>query len=231
MMRSLLLIALVGIVIISCNYMPSNGSSEGIETKNSEKLELKASEKDIVKTLGMNDDLAILLKSFSNTKKIHPLSASESIWPTPSFSGISISLSMEQADKLIDYYPLFKENGFLLFRSEMNFGLELDEISVIKSKDQYDILRYSGTDGINYDILPDDIIKKLKLWEEKYPFQIEGADLDWISAKFLNNDLDLSELSKEIYEFCPDVVDQGTGTIKELENEMEHNGFLYLWWD
>lgn len=95
-MRSLL-IDLVGIILTLCNYTPSNGSSEGIETKNSEKLELKASEKDIVNTLGMNDDLAILLKSFSTTKKIYPISASESNWPTPSFSGISISLSMEQA--------------------------------------------------------------------------------------------------------------------------------------
>lgn len=117
----------------------------------------------------------------------------------------------------------------MLFRSDMNFGYE--QVSLIKSRDQYDIIRYSGTDGINYNLMTDDIIKKLKEWEVNYPFEIIGAGHDFVEVRIIDKDQDLSELAQEAYDFCPDVEDQGAGSVEALEEEMESLRMLFLWWD
>jgi hypothetical protein len=37
--------------------------------------------------------------------------------------------------------------------------------------------------------------------------------------------------AREVYAFCPDVVDQGTGAVEALAAEMSRTNTLYLWWD
>ncbi|MBO9155074.1 DUF4253 domain-containing protein [Chitinophaga sp. GCM10012297] len=124
-----------------------------------------------------------------------------------------------------------KKRGYLVFTSEENFGDVKNKIGVLKSTDQFDILKCQATDGINYDIETDSVIKKLREWNERYPFEITGADRDWVSAKFIEAPADFHAFAKEVYAFCPDVVDQGTGTVEALAEEMKTGNWLYLWWD
>lgn len=37
--------------------------------------------------------------------------------------------------------------------------------------------------------------------------------------------------SEEVYEFCPDIVDQGVGDMKKLKDSIKVNKELFLWWD
>ncbi|WP_176167317.1 DUF4253 domain-containing protein [Mesobacillus jeotgali] len=37
--------------------------------------------------------------------------------------------------------------------------------------------------------------------------------------------------AKEIFGFCPDIVEQGTGSLKDLIQEMKETRKLFLWWD
>ena len=37
--------------------------------------------------------------------------------------------------------------------------------------------------------------------------------------------------AREVYAFCPDVVDQGTETVEALAAEMKQENTVYLWWD
>jgi hypothetical protein len=39
------------------------------------------------------------------------------------------------------------------------------------------------------------------------------------------------EFAKEVYQFCPDVVDQGTETVEALASERKRTNRVYLWWD
>jgi hypothetical protein len=34
-----------------------------------------------------------------------------------------------------------------------------------------------------------------------------------------------------MYEFCPDIVDQGVGTVARLAQELSKSRKLYFWWD
>ena len=110
---------------------------------------------------------------------------------------------------------------------------ECKKIAMIHGSDQFDILKVQQTNGDNYDISNEMVISKLKKWNERYPFTIQGADYDWLEANFqvLPEDRELKTLAKEIYKFCPDIVEQGSGSIDELIKEMKDTRKLYLWWD
>ncbi len=146
----------------------------------------------------------------------------------------AIEFEIDEDDSLDLIFKLrskLKSMGYYVFRSEQNFGYSTDKIAVIKTEDQFDILRYQATNGGNYDIDTDSVINVLKRWDEKYKIEILGADFDWVEGQFLNPPKDFTVLATKMYEFCPDIVDQGTGTVDALENELAQSNQLYLWWD
>jgi len=121
--------------------------------------------------------------------------------------------------------------GFLAFQSEMGFGMGPDKLGVVRGRDHYDILRAVQTDGANYDILNEDIIAKLKEWEKQCEFEIVGAGGDWLEGRFVKMPRNMDAFAAEVYEFCPDVVEQGAGDVHALAVEMALENSLYLWWD
>lgn len=125
-----------------------------------------------------------------------------------------------------------KKKGYLLFKSEENYGNIPDKYAVLKTKDQFDILKFRATSGPNYDITTDSILIKLKAWYALYPFEITGADVDWVEIKLKNiADHEVAVLAKEVYEFCPDIVDQGTETVDNLAIDILQTKTMFLWWD
>lgn len=121
--------------------------------------------------------------------------------------------------------------GYIVFLSEQNFGHIPDVVAILKSTDQFDILRCKGTDGLNYGIDNESLITTLKTWHSETPFDIRGADCDWLEARFRQAPADWKVMAEKVYGFCPDVVDQGTGSVEALATEMRDTGMLYLWWD
>lgn len=107
------------------------------------------------------------------------------------------------------------------------------EIGIIKGTDRFDILKVQQTHGDNYDISNENVISKLKDWHRRFPFIIIGADYDWVEISFriMPKGKELMVLAKEIAKFCPDIMEQGTGTISGLIEEMKETGKLFLWWD
>jgi len=120
---------------------------------------------------------------------------------------------------------------YMAFVVEMNEGLKIDKIGILKGTDQYEILRIMHTDGDEYDISNQDVIDRLKEWEINSPFDILGADGDWVEIEFKILPKDLNAFAGEVYDFCPDAVDQGPGSIAELAKEIQKTKKLFLWWD
>jgi hypothetical protein len=71
----------------------------------------------------------------------------------------------------------------------------------------------------------------LKEWEKTSPFDIIGADNDWVEIEFKSLPKDLKSFAEEVYDFSPDAVDQGPGSTTELANEIQQTKRLFLWWD
>lgn len=118
-----------------------------------------------------------------------------------------------------------------VFYSKISYDATPEIICFLRSNDKYDVLRALGTNGMNYDIDTDQLVKRLTSWDNDYGIDIEGADSDWVDIKLSKLPTDLKKFAEEIYEFCPDSVDQGVGSIEALEIYIKENNGVFLWWD
>lgn len=66
-----------------------------------------------------------------------------------------------------------------------------------------------GTNGANYDVGPQELIDRLQAWSTRSAFRLVGAGVDWIELQFQRLPSDLTAFAQEVYDFCPDTLDQG----------------------
>jgi ankyrin repeat protein len=81
-----------------------------------------------------------------------------------------------------------------------------------------------NTNGIDFGFDTDDIAEKLGQWDSKYGIDISEVEHDGFIAKFNLLPDDLIKFSKEVYEFCPDIIDQGYGCMDGLAQMMTDSG-------
>jgi hypothetical protein len=145
-------------------------------------------------------------------------------------SGICSLTSEEKArDIIIDNLQHFIAQGKYIFISDLAYNGY--KVAVVNNPDPYAIMKYAGTNGLNYDITTEDIIAKYKKWDSEFGIRIIGIGPDFCECQIVNTDIDYPKLAEEVYEFCSDVVEQGTETVEKLAEEMEASETIYLWWD
>lgn len=188
---------------------------------------------EMAKEMGFTQEVLNIIKQVTNNS-IQPFNINDDELRT---IGISFITFEEQAEKLvIELQSQIKQLGYLAFICERSFSQgnkSKCRIGIIKGNDQFDILKIQQTNGDNYGISNEDVISKLREWNNRYPFIIVGADYDWIDANFLvlPSNQEMKSFAQEMYEFCPDIVEQGTGSIEELIEEIKETKKLALWWD
>src|SRR3989449_807438 len=163
-----------------------------------------------------------------------PLAGTDSVGDSLVTEGFAVSVPSVQAERLVAAaQPRFLEKGFYLFRSEQHFGIggRGDRVALFPRSDRYEILRLMGTNGWNYGIGPDSIIAWLTALERDHPFILTGIGFDWVEGRFRSAINDADALARRFYAFCPDVVNQGTGTVGALARELRESKQLYCWWD
>lgn len=146
------------------------------------------------------------------------------------YNGIYASVSEEKANSIVKKLKeKFRAKGYLIFA----FTKEEDSkcIGVIKGTNDLDILRYRRTDGINHDYENDDIVAKISEWNERFGLTVIGCGRDWLELEFKKLPTDLDAFSEEVYEFCPDSVDQGVGEVENLKALIKEMNGIWLWWD
>lgn len=145
-------------------------------------------------------------------------------------AGICVEAKQAEAEQLVlRIMEEFKAINYLAFICDS----EREKIGIIPGSDQFEILKLQQTNGDNYDISNERVISQLKKWHRSYPFTIIGADYDWVEANFdvFPEGKELKALARELAEFCPDIVEQGTGSINGLIEEITETKKMYLWWD
>ncbi|MGN7785135.1 DUF4253 domain-containing protein [Niabella sp. 22666] len=128
---------------------------------------------------------------------------------------------------------LMQKKGYTIFLANNNFNYEHqpDYIGVLKTKDQYKVLQQIKTDGINFNITNDSLITIIRNFDKELKLELIGAADDWCEFVIHKAPSSWLNLSQDVYKVCPDVVEQGSGSIEALANEMQRSGRLYLWWD
>ena len=90
-----------------------------------------------------------------------------------------------------------------------------------KNLDPFAEIRKAGTNGANYDLDTDAIIARLTHWQALCSFTVANAKGDSVDITFTTLP---NAFVRDLYEFCPDLVDQGTGCVHEMVEAMEETG-------
>jgi hypothetical protein len=144
--------------------------------------------------------------------------------------GITVSVLNNKTDHLLAslrkrLLPL----GYMAFVVDKNVGLKIDTIGVIKSSDEYDILKIMHTDSDEDDVTNQEIIDRLKEWENISVFELVGAGSDWLEIEFKVLPPNLKSFAEEVNDFCPDAGAQGT--VKDLVKQIKKTKRLLLQWN
>lgn len=132
-------------------------------------------------------------------------------------------------DYIVRSKTTFKSKGYLLFFfQDENKNVFL---SLMKGSNETDIVKWRQTYAGNFSLDTNNIVDKLNEWQSICQFEILGVGDDFIEIKFVQLPDDVNKFAEDIYNFCPDTVDQGTGEIELLQEELVKTRLLQLWWD
>ena len=212
------------------------------EEKKERPYRLTADERKLCEQAGVDTSLILALRKY--TRAGLNVFVPDPVWVTledgnvaevsSNLNGLYFEAGTREVNVIIDSLSsVFLEKGHTIYRCEENFGVNAskDKIAIVPTADKYKILKETGTDGINYDISNDSLLKIIRRFDEKYQLTLIGANFDWCEFTFAKEPMNWVEMAEECYAVCPDIVDQGTGSVQALAEELKRTRTLYFWWD
>ena len=147
----------------------------------------------------------------------------------------SVIVSEARAETLIDGLRARLPAGWVSFEGTSRWlGDEVHqgvEVVVGPGSDQFDILRLARSDAVNYDMGTEALVRKLQDYDRQVGIQILIANTDTVVFSLRSAPADYRAFAEDLYEFCPDIVDQGFSTLDELEADLQRTQWVGLWWD
>jgi hypothetical protein len=145
---------------------------------------------------------------------------------------MGFSVRTGNADDIISgFSPTFRSQGFLIFRSQRNYGTVPDMVTVVRGTNSYDILLIQKTEAPRHHLDTRAIIKWLKEQQKTTTFVITGAGADWLEARFVKPPKNMQTFARRVATFAPDVLAENKGTLERLADAMEQSKGFFLWWD
>ena len=192
---------------------------------------LSASEERIAGQIGFEKDILLLVKGEARGP-VHRLTGYDEDGYQIMANGLTVSVPRSRTEQvLLALREKLKTLKYMAFIVEINNTLKIDKIGIIKGTDQYEILRVMHTNGDEDDVSHEEVIEKLKGWGKRCTFDIVGAENDWVELEFRIMPRDLNDFADDVYDFSPDTVDEGAGSIAALIKEMNATRKLMLWWN
>lgn len=165
---------------------------------------------------------------------VKPLQGSLAVDHPAAASGLAIDCEQSKAaDLLAQAHRPLRDKGLYLFMVEQSFGIagKPDTLAILPTADPYQVMTIIGTNAANYDKDTAAIITWLRALEAEQPFELTGIGFDFLAGRFTSPVKDPSGLAARMYDFCPDIVDQGVGSVDALASELRSTRSLYFWWD
>ncbi len=213
-LRVLLLVAAVGLA--ACAVAPG---------------ELSETERALAAEVGMSESELLVVRSAGDgLRRLEGYGDEGTPYPA---AGVSIGVAEDAALPTVKRLRDSLGSGYQVFVSERHYGIDgdLDVVSVLVAEEPFAMLRTMGTNGWNYDLGTDAIVARLELWDERYGLDIYGVGYDFVEARLESLPSDTAAFAEEVYAFCPDVVDQGLGSVEALRDDLETHRVVSLWWD
>jgi len=192
---------------------------------------LSAAEERIAGQIGFEKDIILLVKREARGP-VHRLTGYDEEGYQIMANGLTVAVPRGRSEQVLwSLRDKLKPLKYMAFIVEINDTLKIDKIGVIKGTDQYDILTVMHTNGDEDDVSHDDVIEKLKGWGKRCTFDILGAENDWVEIEFRIMPRDLKDFADDVYDFSPDTVDEGSGSLSALIKEINVTRRLMLWWN
>ena len=145
---------------------------------------------------------------------------------------VSYQVPTEVADKILkEQHEEFLKRGCYLLKSDRGYTSGKDTLTLLPTTSRAEVLAAYQTNGANCEVYTPDVIRWLDELEKTQPFLMTGAGFDWCEGTFTKPLVDSKKLAKQMYEFCPDIVDQGTQDVSRLALELKKTGRFFFWWD
>lgn len=185
-------------------------------------MELTPAEREIAGQTGFDEAMLLLVKERSgkDVERLLVLNDDDQFEPG---NGISAAVANgHEAERVMkEISPAITPSGYQAFWSErrkLNGGKETDEVVVLKTDDPYAMVRLRRSYGGNYGITTEDIIDRLTAWRQMCDFTVVGASRDWVALVFSRLPERICRFAEEVYQFCPDTVDQGVGLPRKRDD-------------
>lgn len=146
----------------------------------------------------------------------------------------TLELDSKKARAFLDgHYEAFLRKGCSVVLHEQHFGFDgkPDVLLILPTANKYAVMVFTNVNGANYEIDTILVIKWMKRLDTSHPYLLTGCGFDFLSGRFKSKIADPRALARRMYEFCPDIVDQGTGSVEALADELARTNELYFWWD
>ena len=188
-------------------------------------------EEQIGSQIGFEKEILRIIKDEVNSP-LHQLSGYDEDGYQVKVNGIVISSPQSKVEQVrVSLRNKLLPWKYMVFLVEVNEGTRIARIGIIKGTDQFEILNIMQTNGEPDDITHDDVIEKLREWDKLYPFEIIGAENEWVELEFKKLPRDVKAFAEDVYGFSPDTIDNGAGTINDLIAELKQTRRVTLWWE
>lgn len=147
--------------------------------------------------------------------------------------GVSFDVPQQKLESLLTKaHAHFLAKGFYLFRYDQHFNIggQPDKVGLLPTNDKYAVMAVMDTNGDNYEIGTAGVIAWMKELEQEQPFVLTGIGFDYMEGNFTTPLKNPQDLARRMYQFCPDIVDQGVSSVEALAKELQ-KGKLHFWWD
>jgi hypothetical protein len=219
-------------LLFACNSQEKKNSSS-VSNKERHYCDSLQIDTTVIIELRKHTDAAVEPFHYSHSKQVFSDGSEKELEPVY-LQGFVFKETEQNTKILIEkLHDQFISMGYTLFVLEMNFGYgeKKDVMGILKTTDKYKVLREVNTNGINYDIDNDSLLKIIKVFDDKYALDLVGCSGDWCEFRIGKEPADWLNFAKEAYAVCPDIVDQGSASVEALADEMKAGKILYFWWD
>ncbi len=192
--------------------------------------QLSSEDRELIADLGFDENVIAKLRIFGES--FERLVGTTADFQSVPVDGLVLLTAPDRGRDILGVVRgALRDSAYYAYLNQESFGYGPDKIAIVKTHDEYDYLAMVRTDGINYDLEHEDVLAQYRRWDESLGLSLTGAGLDWLEAEFDSPPDNWLAFAQEVYEFCPDIVDQGAGSVKSLVAEMRRTNTLYLWWD
>jgi hypothetical protein len=128
-----------------------------------------------------------------------------------------------------------QEDGLTVARNLLTGeAFERVHILLIPTRNDWEVPAYLRWGDWNACPPPEYHVSALRSWHDRYGAELVGINGDTMNLRAARKPAGRDEalaLAHEQYRYCPDIVDQGTGTISALAATLMSSDWWYFWWD